>query len=112
MFLSNLVNSILSLVMPKKSGISCYAPAGSDKYNYLKHIAMRNKRLISEPDTELKLDGIDNTEQRRALSELKSARTLISKALMRINAKSNIMGKAGYDLTKLIDELSLKINRK
>lgn len=100
--LSNIFNSIFSLLKPIRV----------ETRGCMYRSAISKRHFNQKPNTELDLDGVDITEQRRALSELKSARTLISKALMRISAPANKLGKAGYDLTEMINELSSKINKK
>ena len=51
----------------------------------------------------------DEFDKRRALSELKSSRTLIKKATMRLN--SNKLGRALYDLDNFITNLEIKLKK-
>lgn len=53
--------------------------------------------------------SVNELDQRRALSEFKSARTLIKKALMRVNSKR--LGKVLYELDHVIVELGLKLKK-
>lgn len=50
---------------------------------------------------------IDNTELKRAIAEFKGARTLLNKALMRINYTG--LGNTLYELDILISELKRKL---
>lgn len=74
---------------------------------------LKNDNFLMQPITNVNIMNksinidTDKKELKRAISEFKSARTLIKKALMRINY--NTLGNALYELDILISELKRKL---
>lgn len=106
----NFICKILPWLCPKTNNIEISKQPKEDfkdtirNDNFLKQpIDNFNSMNKSEPVQ------IDITELKRAVSEFKSARTLIKKALMRVN--SNNLGDTLYNLDVMITKLEIRIKK-